>query len=204
MMTVKMGLKALNNSCSHTSCFYSRRLRPQTPQGSDDEGGKSTLAIPTLCVSLRAKRSPPVPHRHIHPQKVEQISRRSDHCFSLVLKPYFSLNIAWICVLERWLWPLKAWARSFWSTWWGNMLIWWRVEVVQPSARTTQLITKCTHMDTKCQTGAVEYRSSGNTAALTKWPEGSIVCTTNNVWTEGGIFSKVLLKINATFCSAKQ
>ena len=49
-------LKALNNSYSHTSCFYSRRLRPQTPQGSDDEGGKSTLTIPPLCVSAHGQR----------------------------------------------------------------------------------------------------------------------------------------------------
>lgn len=49
----------LNNSHSHTSCFYSRRLRPQTPQRSDDEGGKRTLAVPQLCVSLQAKKDLP-------------------------------------------------------------------------------------------------------------------------------------------------
>ena len=38
----RLPLKAFNNSSSHTSCFYSRRLRPQTPQGSDDEGGESS------------------------------------------------------------------------------------------------------------------------------------------------------------------
>uniref|UniRef100_A0A3Q3IP45 Intraflagellar transport 43 n=1 Tax=Monopterus albus TaxID=43700 RepID=A0A3Q3IP45_MONAL len=37
-LTVGLHLKAFNNSYCHTSCFYSRRLRPQTPQGSDDEG----------------------------------------------------------------------------------------------------------------------------------------------------------------------
>lgn len=88
-------LRALNNSYSHTSCFYSRRLRPQTPQGSDDEGGKSTLTVPPLCVSAHGQRgAPQVPPRHIHPLEVEQISRRSDHRFSLMLTPYFSLNPA--------------------------------------------------------------------------------------------------------------
>lgn len=105
VMTSPLGciLKLLNNSYSHTSCFYSRRLRPQTPQGSDDEGGKSTLTSPPpiRCLSSRAKKSPPVSPRHIHPLEVEQISRRSDHRFSLMLTPYFSLSPAWIHVLER-------------------------------------------------------------------------------------------------------
>lgn len=60
MMTSPLGciLKALNNSYSHTSCFYSRRLRPQTPQGSDDEGGKSTLTIPHSVSLLTGKEEP--------------------------------------------------------------------------------------------------------------------------------------------------
>lgn len=68
-----------NNSHSCASCFYSRRLRPQTPQRSDDEGGNSTLAVPQLCVSLQAKEDL---SWFIHPLQVEQISRRSDHHFS--------------------------------------------------------------------------------------------------------------------------
>lgn len=57
-LTVELYLKVLNNSYSHTSCFYSRRLRPQTPQGSDDEGGKSTLAFPYSMSLLTGKEEP--------------------------------------------------------------------------------------------------------------------------------------------------
>ncbi|CAG10625.1 unnamed protein product, partial [Tetraodon nigroviridis] len=37
----------------------SRRLRPQSPQRSDDEGGKSTITVPQLCVSPRAEKGLP-------------------------------------------------------------------------------------------------------------------------------------------------
>lgn len=53
-------LKTLNNSHLCTSCSYSRRLRPQTPQRSDDEGGKSPLTVPQLCVSPWTRKPPPV------------------------------------------------------------------------------------------------------------------------------------------------
>lgn len=46
----------LNNLHSRPSCFYSRRLRPQTPQRSDDEGGKSTITVPQICFSLQAEK----------------------------------------------------------------------------------------------------------------------------------------------------
>lgn len=63
MMTSPSGcvLKELNYSYSHTSCFRSRRLRPQTPQGSDDEGGKSTLTIPYSVSLLTGKEKPSSP-----------------------------------------------------------------------------------------------------------------------------------------------
>lgn len=57
-------LKTFNNSFSRTSCFHSRRLRPQTPQRSDDEGGKSThspLAKPNP--HRTPTGPPPDPHR---------------------------------------------------------------------------------------------------------------------------------------------
>lgn len=57
-LTVGLHLKALNNSYSHTYCFYSRRLRPQTPQGSDDEGGRSTLAVSHSASLLTGKEEP--------------------------------------------------------------------------------------------------------------------------------------------------
>lgn len=60
LMTSPLGfiLKVFNNEYSHAFCFYSRRLRPQTPQGSDDEGGKSTLANPHSVSLLTGKEEP--------------------------------------------------------------------------------------------------------------------------------------------------
>lgn len=51
--------KLLNHLHSRSACFYSRRLRPQSPQRSDDEGGKSTITVPQLCVSPRAEKGLP-------------------------------------------------------------------------------------------------------------------------------------------------
>lgn len=46
------------------------------------------------------RRSPPVPLPHIYLLKIEQISRQSDHCFSVMLMPYLLLNPAWIQELQ--------------------------------------------------------------------------------------------------------